>query len=62
LDSVVGGVELWEFLQLTDQIDGVELLLAGPHIAMNKSTEALGNVPNPAGFAVLAVADHIDSE
>jgi hypothetical protein len=61
LDSVVGGVELWEFLHLTDQIDGVELLLAGPHFAMNKSTETLGNVANPAGFAVLAVADHIDS-
>jgi hypothetical protein len=61
LDSIVGGVKLWEFLHLADQIDGVELLLAGPHFAMNKSTETLGNVANPTGFAVFTVADHIDS-
>ncbi len=62
LDSVVGGVKLWKLLHLTDQIDRVELLLAGPHFAMNKSTETLGNVANPPCFAVLAVADHIDSD
>jgi hypothetical protein len=61
LDSVVGRVKLWKFLYLTDQIDGVELLLARPHFAMNKSTKTLGNVANPPGFAVLTVTDHINS-
>ena len=61
LDGVVGGVELRELLHFSDQIDGVEFLLAGSHVAMNKSTEALGNITNPSGFAVLAVADHIDA-
>ena len=62
LDGVVGGVELRELLHLSDQVDRVELLLAGSHFAMNKSAEALGNVANPPGFAVLTVADHIDAD
>lgn len=59
LDRIVGGVELWELLHFTDQIDRIELFLTRPHISMNKSAEALGNIANPPGFAIFTVTDHI---
>jgi hypothetical protein len=61
LDGVIGGIELRELLHFTDQIDRIELLLAGLHVAMNKSAKALGNIADPTGFAVLTIADHIDA-
>ena len=61
LDRSVGLVEFAKLLGLADQIDRVLLAVAGRERAMIKAAEAFGDVADPAGLAVFAVADDVDA-
>ena len=62
LDRRVGGVEFREFLGLADHVDRVLLVVARAELAMDEAAEPLGDVADPAGLAVFAVADDVDAD
>ena len=62
LDRRIGRVELRKFLSLADHIDRVLLMVVRPYFAMDEAAEPLGDVANPAGLAVFAVADHVNAD